>query len=145
MSLFGVGGIDYVQGGGGSGMVYCNRVKNLYEAFLEKSPDFEVYSSSAKYYFDYLSSHQADFDYVPFCNEIEIPDSLIDEWGFKGVVTTDWEVPCDQTYCILAGNDMRMPYGDPAVLKESLENGRLTHGQLELCVKRILELFLKFE
>ena len=70
---------------------------------------------------------------------------LRDEWGFEGVVTTDWEVPCDQTYCILSGNDMRMPYGDPDVLKESLENGRLTRGQLELCVKRILELFLKFE
>lgn len=70
---------------------------------------------------------------------------LREEWGFKGIVTTDWNTPCDQTFCVLAGNDVRMPVGDPELLRDSLENRRITRGHLEKNAKRILELFLKFD
>ncbi len=70
---------------------------------------------------------------------------LRDEWGFKGIVTTDWNTPCDQTFCVLAGNDVRMPVGDPDVLLESLHNGRITRGHLQKNAKRMLEMFLKFD
>ena len=80
------------------------------------------------------------------CNGYEqIQGILRDEWGFTGMVTSDWETPCDQTYCVLAGNDIRMPFGDPQVLRQSLETGRLTRAHLELCAKRILEMFLKLD
>ena len=70
---------------------------------------------------------------------------LRDEWGFLGVVTTDWSTPSDHTSCVLAGNDIRMPTGDPDNLRESLANGRLRREHLEVCAKRLLELFLKFD
>ncbi len=70
---------------------------------------------------------------------------LRDEWGFKGAVTTDWNTPSDHTDCVLAGNDIRMPTGDPDILRESLSNGRLRREHLEVCAKRLLELFLKFD
>ncbi len=80
------------------------------------------------------------------CNGYEqIQGILRDEWGFKGMVTSDWNTPCDQTYCVLAGNDVRMPVGDPDVLAESLANGRLTRSHFEVCAKRILEMILKLE
>ena len=70
---------------------------------------------------------------------------LRDEWGFLGAVTTDWNTPSDHTDCVLAGNDIRMPTGDPEILRESLSNGRLRREHLEVCAKRLLELFLKFD
>lgn len=80
------------------------------------------------------------------CTSYEQIDGILrNEWGFKGMVTTDWDTPCDQTYCVLHGNDLRMPTGDPDVLKESLENGRLKRGHLEACAKRILEMILKLD
>ena len=80
------------------------------------------------------------------CNGYEqIQGILRDEWGFEGMVTSDWNTPCDQTYCVLAGNDVRMPVGDFDVLKESLNTGRITRAHLEVCAKRMLEIFLKLE
>ena len=80
------------------------------------------------------------------CNSYEqIQGILRDEWGFKGMVTTDWDTPCDQAYCVLSGNDLRMPKGEPDVLREALENGRLKRGHFEECAKRILEMILKLD
>ncbi len=70
---------------------------------------------------------------------------LRDEWGFNGMITTDWGVPCDQAVCVLAGNDVRMPYGQPDNLTKALEEGRIQRGHLEICAKRILEMILKLD
>lgn len=70
---------------------------------------------------------------------------LRDEWGFEGMITTDWGVPCDQTHCVLAGNDIRMPVGLPDTITKALNEGRLQRGHLEMCAKRILEMFLKLD
>ena len=80
------------------------------------------------------------------CNGYEqIQGILRDEWGFTGMITSDWNTPCDQTYCVLAGNDIRMPSGDPDVLRESLNTGRLQRSHFEVCAKRILETLLKLD
>lgn len=73
----------------------------------------------------------------------QIQKILRDEWGFKGMVTTDWGVPCNQTNCILAGNDIRMPSGFPDKLLADLESGVLKRASLEKCVYRLLSMFLK--
>lgn len=70
---------------------------------------------------------------------------LRDEWGFQGMVTTDWSVPCDQAECVKVGNDARMPDGKPQDIKKGLEEGRIQRGHLELCAKRILEMILKLD
>ncbi len=80
------------------------------------------------------------------CENYELLQGILrDEWGFEGMVTSDWSVPCDQTKCIKAGNDIRMPDGFPKQLQEGLEKKTLSREQLELCAKRILALLLKFE
>ena len=38
VALFGIGSIDYVPGGGGSGRVYSEYVRNIYEGFMCKAP-----------------------------------------------------------------------------------------------------------
>ena len=80
------------------------------------------------------------------CESYELLQNILrEEWGFNGMVTTDWWVPCDQVQCILAGNDIRMPSGFPVKLKEALEDGRLQRSDLEICTKRILEMILTLE
>ncbi len=73
----------------------------------------------------------------------QIQGILRNEWGFKGMVTSDWDVPCNQTNCVKAGNDIRMPFGFHDSLKADLESGVLKRASLEKCVAHILEMFLK--
>ena len=68
---------------------------------------------------------------------------LRDEWGFKGMVVTDWGVKNDPVKEVRAGNDMKMHCGYPDDLKAAYDKGELTRTDLEVCVKRILEMFTK--
>ena len=68
---------------------------------------------------------------------------LRNEWGFKGMVVTDWGVKNRPVVEVKAGNDMKMHCGYPDELKAAYENGDLTRAELELCVKRILDMFIK--
>ncbi len=70
---------------------------------------------------------------------------LREEWGFKGMVTTDWGAHSEHCDDVLAGGDMKMGEGDPENLKAALNSGKLLRSDLEACAKRVLELFLKFE
>ncbi len=65
------------------------------------------------------------------------------EWGYDGMVVTDWGVKNDPVKEVKAGNDMKMHCGYPEDLKAGYDDGRITRADLELCVKRILEMFLK--
>jgi beta-glucosidase len=70
---------------------------------------------------------------------------LRDEWGYKGLVMSDWNTAYDQVEGIKAGLDVRMPWGEPELLKQALNDGRLTRAHLEKNVRRILEMFLKIK
>ena len=65
------------------------------------------------------------------------------EWGFKGMVETDWGVKNDPVKEVKAGNDLKMPTGYPDELKAAVEKGDLTRAELELCAKRIIEMMLR--
>ena len=70
---------------------------------------------------------------------------LRDEWGFKGMVTTDWWTYGEHYKEVLAGNDLKMACGYPERLQEAIEKGVLTRADMEKCVKRILQTILKFD
>lgn len=72
-----------------------------------------------------------------------LTEILRKEWGFKGMVVTDWGVKNDPVKEVKAGNDMKMHCGYPEDLQAGLDDGRITRADLELCVKRILEMFTK--
>ncbi len=65
------------------------------------------------------------------------------EWGFNGMVETDWGVKNDPVKEVKAGNDMKMPCGYPEDLKAAYDKGDLTRADLEICVKRIIEMTIK--
>lgn len=80
------------------------------------------------------------------CESAELIEGILrQEWGFTGMVTSDWSVPCQQPACILAGNDIRMPNGFPEQLQQALNEGKITRAHLESCVKHILEMILKLD
>jgi len=67
------------------------------------------------------------------------------EWGFKGMITTDWGQKNNPVFEVKAGNDMKMHIGYPDDLLETLKKGELSRADLEVCAKRILSVYLRFE
>ena len=57
LAIFGIGSIDYVKGGGGSGQVYSGYIRNIYEGFALKAPRVSIYEPVSKFYYDYLCEH----------------------------------------------------------------------------------------
>ncbi|MBR6594468.1 MAG: glycoside hydrolase family 3 C-terminal domain-containing protein [Clostridia bacterium] len=74
-----------------------------------------------------------------------ITDILKGEWGYKGLVLTDWGNYADHCDEVLAGNDLRMPHGSPARLLAAMAEGTLSRADVVPCVRRVLELILKLK
>ena len=74
-----------------------------------------------------------------------LTDILRDEWGFKGLVMTDWFGGTDAVAQIEAGNDLLEP-GRPEqyeALVAAMKSGKLAMEDVDLCVSRIMELVLR--
>ena len=70
---------------------------------------------------------------------------LRDEWGYKGIVMTDWIGLRNTTAQIQAGNDLMEP-GNEAQIKDIIEkvkSGALAEADLDICVKRVLQYLVK--
>ena len=72
-----------------------------------------------------------------------LEDILRDEWGFEGMVSTDWHTHSEQHKEVKAGNDLRMPAGFPDRLKEAMDKGLITRKEMEISAKRILGVILR--
>lgn len=70
---------------------------------------------------------------------------LREEWGFEGMVTTDWWNKAYQYKEIKAGNDLKMGAGEPDAVLEALREGKVTREEIAACAKRVLETILKFD
>ena len=70
---------------------------------------------------------------------------LRDEWGYKGLVTTDWWNHAEHDKEILAGNDIRMPSSATTDLAEKIKAGKMPRNYMAICVKRLLELIMWLE
>jgi len=66
---------------------------------------------------------------------------LRNEWGFKGIVMTDWTGKRNTMAQVRAGNDLMMPGKDEqtAEIIEKVKKGELPISYVDACVKRMLE------
>ena len=70
---------------------------------------------------------------------------LREEWGFKGIVTTDWWTRGEHYKEAKAGNDIKMGCGYPDRLLMALEKGLISREEIKICARRILEMILKLD
>ena len=78
-------------------------------------------------------------------NKELLTDILRDEWGFDGMVTTDWWTFGEHYRETKAGNDIKMAAGYPERIKEAYEKGFITEGEIRLSARRILNMILKID
>lgn len=80
-------------------------------------------------------------------NKWLLTDVLRTEWGFDGIVMSDWGGTHDRIAGIRAGEDLEMP-GDTAVslkkVYDALSDGSLSDDEANACVTRILAATEKF-
>ena len=70
---------------------------------------------------------------------------LRDEWGYEGMVTSDWWT-CGEHYKeTQAGNDLKMGNGYPDRVKKAYDKGAISRSEMETSVKRILGFILKLD
>lgn len=74
-----------------------------------------------------------------------LEDILRGEWGFDGMVTTDWWTKGEHYKETKAGNDIKMGCGFPERLLAAMEKGALTREEMEICAGRILKLILRID
>ena len=79
-------------------------------------------------------------------NKKLLTDILRDEWGYEGLVMTDWGATCDRVEGIKAGCDLDMP-GDVVHNRKSIikayREGILSEDEIDRCVERVLKLVEK--
>ena len=77
------------------------------------------------------------------CNPWLLTQVLRDEWGFDGLVMTDWGAMRDRVAALQAGLDLEMP-GDTAICRkwivDGIESGALTMACLDTACEHVLRL-----
>lgn len=71
---------------------------------------------------------------------------LREDWGFEGLVMTDWGAANDRVAGIKAGLDLEMPGSNGSFAPEiraALDSGRLSRAELDACATRVVELIRK--
>ncbi len=80
------------------------------------------------------------------CEDRDLTETILrDEWGWNGLVMSDWNAGKDAVASIKAGNDMLQP-GQPRqreAILNAAKSGELDMALIDLSVKRTLEFVLK--
>jgi beta-glucosidase len=105
-----------------------------FEIVVKEAAPWSIMSS-----YNIINGHRASE------NRELLEDILRGEWGWKGMVTTDWWT-CGEHYKETnAGNDVKMGCGYPERLLEAKAAGLISRKEMDVCAKRILELILKVD
>ncbi|NLL26102.1 MAG: beta-glucosidase [Erysipelotrichia bacterium] len=79
-------------------------------------------------------------------NKKLLNDVLREQWGFNGLVVTDWGGMNNRIKAFIAGNDLMMPGGSDYMEKDVLEavkKGDLDEAYIDKCAERIIKMALK--
>ena len=78
-------------------------------------------------------------------NKYLLNDILRDDWGFEGLVVTDWGALCDRVRAMEAGCDLSMPGGSDYMedkVVEAVHAGELPESAVDACAARVIKLML---
>ena len=105
-----------------------------FERIIRDADPFMLMSS-----YNIINGHRASE-----CSDL-LTGILREEWGYRGVVVSDWYNRAEHYKEILAGNDVKMPTGFEERVKEAMVLGALSREHLERSARRVLELLLKLD
>jgi len=75
-----------------------------------------------------------------------LADTLKTQFGFDGVVVSDWGAIHDTVETVKAGTDLEMPnpaFFSPAALTAALQNGQITQAMIDDKARRVLRLIIR--
>ena len=78
-------------------------------------------------------------------NKDLIDGILRKEWGFDGLVTTDWDNRAEPIREVKAGNNLRMPAGSNNRIKMAVNDGVISKNEIRESAKRVLQMILKLD
>ena len=78
-------------------------------------------------------------------NKELIAGILRGEWGFHGMLTTDWWNHASQPAEIRAGNDVKMGCGYPEKVLDAFRAGELSEEEIDSCARRVLYMILRLD
>jgi beta-glucosidase len=105
-----------------------------FEIIVKEAEPWSIMSS-----YNIINGHRASE------NRELLEDILRGEWGWKGMVTTDWWTYGEHYKETKAGNDVKMGCGYPERLLKAKASGLISREEMVVCAKRILELILKVD
>lgn len=105
---------------------------------------FQIVVREAKVWAVMTAYNQLNGTYTSENKEL-LQGILRGEWGFDGLVVTDWDNWAEQYREILAGNNVRMPFGSPKRLQKAYEQGVITADDLRNNLHKLLEFMLKLD
>lgn len=106
---------------------------SAFEAVVKKAQPWTVMASYNKINGVYATA-----------NKEGLIDILRNEWGFEGLVTSDWGATHDRAAVVAAGCDLTMPAEDTdAQVVAAVQEGHLAEADLDACCVRLLELAFK--
>ena len=105
---------------------------------------FEIVVKEAKPYM-VMSSYNLINGVRASENKELLTNILRDEWGFEGLVTTDWYTHGEHYKEVKAGNDIKMGRGFVDRLMQAYQEGVLTREEMETSVRRLLRVILAID
>jgi len=116
--------------------------RTLREIYL---PGFEIPIKESQPWTVMCSYNKVDGTYLSEHHRL-LTEILRDEWGFDGIVMTDWGATNQRIEGIKAGLDLEMPasgrLNTDRIIK-AVQSGELSNDELDACVTRLLALILK--
>ena len=105
---------------------------------------FEIAVREAKPWTVMSSYNRVNGPFTQECKEL-LTTILRDEWGFDGIVMTDWTGQRNTAAQIKAGNDLMEPGATIQTQEviDKVKSGELKMEELDICVKRILQYLVK--
>ncbi len=115
--------------------------RTLRELYLKQ---FEIAVKESNPWSIMTSYNKVNGEYT--CEDVDLTEGILrGEWGYDGMVMSDWNAGTNPVLSMIAGNDMMQPGSDKQFqeIKAALEDGSLDSKLLDRNVKRILEFVVK--
>ncbi len=107
--------------------------------------NFEIAIKEGKPWTIMSSYNPVNGDYsnqnVHLCNDI-----LREEWGYEGIMVSDWGGEDDRIKGLIANNELEMPFNDGDTNREvanAVRSGKLKEEVLDDCVDRMIDIALR--